>query len=125
MKLMLDVLEIEYGSKYAELAVKSGIIRSSDAGRTGSNITREAVIAMAVRVYELKSGEKAKPTADFNVIYKDLKNISPVLLEKVKFGMQNGIATSRFSDMLGPADNITRGEVMIILEKALEAAGEL
>lgn len=125
IKLMLDVLDIEYGSKHIDLAVKSGIIKSADVGKAGNDVTREVVIAMAVRVYELKSGEKAKPSSNFSAIYKDLKNVNPALLEEVKFGIQNGIATSRFSDMLGPADNITRGEVMVILERVLEAAGEL
>jgi len=124
-RLMLDMLDADYGSNYMALAVRAGIVQSFDGNLPGSNCTREKLIAMAVRVIELKTSQKAITTVDDTGIFKDIGQVSAVFLPKIRFALEKGIITSRFSDTLGPKDPITRAETMILLEKLLRYAGEL
>lgn len=124
-KFMLDMLDIDYGNNYMTLAVKSGIVQSADSGKPTANCTREKLIAMVVRVWELKTSQKAKATVDDTGIYKDIGQVSASLLSKIKFAQENGVITSRFSDTLGPKDPVTRAEAMVLAEKLLRYAGEL
>ena len=122
---MLDMLEVDYGSNYMTLAVKAGIVQSADGSKPTIYCTREKLIAMVVRVCELKTLQKAKATVDDTGIYKDISQVSAALLPKIRFAQENGVIISRFSDTLGPKDPITRAESMILLEKLLRYTGEL
>lgn len=124
-KFMLDMLEVDYGNNYMSLAVKSGILQSSDLNSAFAECTREKLIAMAMRVCELKTSQKAKATADYTSVYKDIAQTAPSLLPKIRFAQEIGVITSRFSDMLGPKDIVTRAEAMVLLEKLLRYVGEL
>ncbi len=124
-KFMLDMLEADYGSNYMSLAVKSGILQSSDLNAASAECTREKLIAMTMRVCELKTSQKAKATADYTGVYKDIAQAAPSLLPKIRFAQEIGVITSRFSDVLGPKDIVTRAEAMVLLEKLLRYAGEL
>ena len=124
-KFMLDMLEVDYGSNYMSLAIKSGILQSSDLNAASAECTREKLIAMTMRVCELKTSQKAKATADHTGVYKDIAQAAPSLLPKIRFAQEIGVITSRFSDMLGPKDIVTRAEAMVLLEKLLRYAGEL
>ncbi len=124
-KFMLDILDVEYGSNYMTLAVKAGIVQSADSGSPTAICTREKLIAMAVRVCELKTKQKAAATAGDTGAYKDIGEVSAPLLSKIKFAQENGVITSRFSDMLGPKDPVTRAESMVLIEKVLRYAGEI
>ena len=124
-KFMLDILDLEYGSNYMVLAVKSGIVQNADRSKTASNCTREKFIAMVIRVCELKTSQKAKATINDAGIYKDISQVNAVLLPKINYAQEIGVITSRFSDTLGPKDPITRGEAMVLTEKLLRYAGEL
>jgi len=124
-RFMLDMLDADYGSNYMAIAVKAGIVQSSDSNSPDSNCTREKLIAMAVRIIELKTSQKAAATVDDTGIYKDIGQVGAVFLPKIRFALENGIITSRFSDTLGPKDPITRAETMTLLEKLLRYAGEL
>jgi hypothetical protein len=80
---------------------------------------------MAMRICELKTSQKAaSDTADISV-YKDISQVSPALLPRLRFAQENGLITSRFSDTLGPKDVVTRAEAMVLLEKVLRYAGEI
>ena len=125
VKIMLDVLDYDYGPDYMSMAVNSGIISSSDIDKPDNNCTREKIIAMAVRLYELKSGEKAVISNNYTDAYEDMEHVSADLLPKVKFAAENGIVTSRFANTLGPADPVTRAEVMVLLEKLMAFTGEV
>lgn len=124
-KLMLDMLDVDYGSNYKTLAIKSGIAQKGDMDSSASNCTREKLIAMAVRVLELKTGEKASYSEDYTGVYKDMKQTSAAYLPKIKFAKEIGVITSRFSDTFGPKDPVTRAEAMVLLEKLLRYTGEL
>jgi hypothetical protein len=124
-KFMLDIMDVEYGTNYMALAVKSGIVRRADSTNPTAVCTREKLVAMAVRVIELKTSQKATPTVDDTGIYKDASQISVSLLPQIKFALENGIITSRFYDTFGPKDPVTRAETMILAEKILRFSGEL
>lgn len=124
-KFMLDLLDVSYGNDYMTLAAKAGIIQSADINNVSANCTREKMIGMAMRVYELKTSEKAKASSDDTAVYKDINQVSPALLPKIKFAQEIGVITSRFSDTLGPKDPVTRAESMVLLEKLLRYAGEI
>lgn len=125
VKLMLDVLGYGYDSQYMTVAAKSGLIASSDVSNPGSYCSREKAIAMAVRLYEIKSGEKAEPTYGSPVVFQDINQVSSTFAQKVRFAVENGIAIGRTSTVLGPKDNITRAELLVLLEKYLAMTGEL
>ncbi|MGE5614125.1 MAG: fibronectin type III domain-containing protein [Bacillota bacterium] len=124
-KFMLDMLDVDYGSNYMTLAVKAGIVPVADSGSAAQGCTREKLIAMAMRVCELKTSQCAKASSDETYIYKDIRQADPKLLPKIRFALEIGVITSRFSDTLGPKDVVTRAEAMVLLEKLLRYTGEL
>jgi len=125
VKFMLDMMDYDYSNDYMMLAVRSGIASSADIGNVNSLCTREKLITMTVRLYELKSGEKAVVSGSNITSYSDINEVSAGALQKVKFAVENGIIISRFSDILGPKDPVTRAEAMVLLEKLLVFVGEI
>ncbi|NSW90189.1 MAG: fibronectin type III domain-containing protein [Firmicutes bacterium] len=125
VKFILDVMDYDYGNNFLNAALRAGIISKTDLDMPEKGCTREKALFMAARLYELKTGEKAKPRENGPYPFKDMDKISPHFLDKVKFAIENGFMSYRISDMLEPDSVIMRGEFMGILEKVLEAAGEL
>jgi hypothetical protein len=125
VKFMLDVLDYDYSSDYMTAAVRAGLVSRDDHGSAGAECTREKAIMMAVRVYELKSGEKAVPPAYSLNLYEDMNRVSPAALPKIKFAAESGIIISRFENILGPKDPVTRAELMVLIEKVMVLAGEI
>lgn len=124
VKFMLDMLDYSYSSGYMDTGVKAGFISSAEKGSAAALCTREKAIAMAVRVCELKTQEKAIAVDDTTGNFKDLSNVAPALLPKIRFAAESGIITYRFNDTLGPKDTVTRAEIMVLLEKLLKYAEE-
>ncbi len=124
-RFMLDMLDYSYGGDYMSIAVKSGLITSADSTQPEAQSTRENIIAMAIRLYELKASEKAVSTRNDTGVFKDIGQVSASLLPKIKFAAENGIIISRFNDTLGPKDPVTRAETAALLEKLLRYTGEL
>lgn len=124
VKFMFDVLDYNYGNDYLALAVKSGLIASSNSGGPEEVCTREKLVAMAVRVYEIKTGSVAKASSGAK-IFNDMSEVTSVLLPRIRFAAENGIITSRFEKTFGPKDPVSRGETMVLLEKLLIFAGEM
>lgn len=124
-KFMLDIMDAEYGTNYMTLAVKSGIVLRADSTNPSAYCTREKLVAMGVRVIELKTSQRAVTTVDDTGIYRDASQISVSLLPQIKFALENGVITSRFNDTFGPKDPVTRAEAMVLIEKILKFAGEL
>jgi hypothetical protein len=124
VKLMFDVLGYNYSGDYMAVAVKSGIIKYSASKNPSGKASREVVIAMAVRVYELKSSDVAKPSTNRDNDYSDMSSTNPQLLSKVRYAYENGMLPSTWSK-LSPGSAITRGETMYIVEKALVLAGDM
>ncbi len=125
VKFMLDIMDYDYGTGYMTTAAKAGIVNAADIGRAGEYCTREQLISMSVRVCEIKTSERAGNDNTDLSIYKDIEQVSPALLAKIRYAQRTGVITGRFSDMLGPKDIVTRAEAMVLLEKLLRYAGEI
>lgn len=125
VKFILDMADYSYGGDYMKIAVKSGLITSADAIKADMQCTREKIIAMAMRIYEIKASEKAVFTGNDTGVYKDIGEVEASLLPKIKFAVKNGIIISRFTNTLGPKDPVTRAEMAVLLEKLLKFTGEL
>ena len=125
VRLALDVMDYEYDEQYLRAAYRSGIIQINDMENPYRGCTREKALAIAARLYELKTGEKASPRSTDVYPFKDMDKVSPSLLNKVQFAIQNGFMSDRYSNMLNPDEVILRGEFMGILEKVMRLAGEV
>jgi len=124
VKLMFDILDYDYGNNYMTLAAKSGIIASNSSLKSGDVCSREQLVAMVVRVYEIKTGSSAKASSNVST-FNDMSEVTPSLKSKIMFAAENGIITSRFNSTFGPKDPVSRGEAMVLLEKLLVYVGEI
>jgi hypothetical protein len=125
VKIMLDVLDYRYGNDFMTVAVKTKLILQSDLNHISGSCTREKLLAMSVRVYEIKTGVPVKASSADSGIYRDYNSVNTALRTKVAFAVENGIAVTSGSDFIGPGETVTRGEVMATLERVLSMAGEL
>ncbi|HOV25543.1 MAG TPA: S-layer homology domain-containing protein [Pseudobacteroides sp.] len=125
VKLMLDVMNVNYGNDYMIMASRSKIITEDEISKQGDNCTREKAIAMICRLYEIKTGKSGKLSSLSNSGYKDINTVSQKYAKEVNFAIQNGIVTKRGSDYLNPLGAVTRGEAAAMIEKLLVLTGEL
>jgi len=125
VKLMLDVMNVNYGNDYMVKASRSQIITEDEISKQGDNCTREKAIAMICRLYEIKTGKSGKLSSLGNSGYKDMSMVSQKYAKEVNFAIHNGIVTKRGSDYLNPLGAATRGEVAAMMEKLLILTGEL
>jgi hypothetical protein len=125
VKFMLDVLKYDYSNDYMITAAKAGLINASDTAAANAPCTREKAIAMVMRLYEKKSGQKSVSASQNTQIFKDMSDIDGLYKGKVEFAVENGIVTGRGGGILGPKDQVTRGEIMELLERILALNGEL
>lgn len=108
VKLMLDVLDYDYGADYISESAKAGLISFQDTSSAGQNCTIEKVSLMLARVFEIKTGQILEQKS------------------KSEFAAQNGMVIIRDNGKLAsPKDYATRAEVVALLEKLLVYIGEL
>ncbi|MDQ2087864.1 fibronectin type III domain-containing protein [Herbivorax sp. ANBcel31] len=108
VKFMFDILEYQYSDRVMIDAAKVGLITNAEVSNSNRNCTVDKVYEMITRVYELKTdqflGER----------------------ERQEFIRQNGLDLVRDDGTVADgSDEITRGEVMWLLEKLLVYTGEL
>lgn len=125
VKLMLDVMDVNYGNDFMTKASRSRIISENDISKQGNNCTRENAIAMICRLYEIKTGKSAKASSIGNTGFKDMAAVSEKYAKEVNFAIQNGIVAKRDTDYLIPSGAVTRGEEAAMIEKLLILIGEL
>lgn len=125
VKVMFDILGYSYDGQYMTAAVKSGLLTTADLSNSTGYCSREKAISMAVRLYEIKTGEKTRPEDYSQSPFYDMDQITAAYRQKVGFAVENGIAIGRTATILGPRDNITRAELLTLLEKYLVFTGEL
>ncbi len=123
IELAMDVLGQDYSAS-AEKAVKAGLISIQDALYPEADCTREKGAAIAVRIYEIKTGQRASPSGEVN-IYRDQAEISRELRDKVLFAAENGLLAVEPGKLLSPRAELSRGEFAFMLERALLLAGEI
>ncbi len=124
VKLLFDTIEnYKYGSDYMQTAVKIGLTNINK--QASSLCTRQEAAAMATILYEIKSSTRTKASLDVIKSYSDYGQVDKTILSKVAFAAENGFIPNSSAAKLNPNEQITRGEFMYMIEKALVLAGEI
>jgi hypothetical protein len=123
VKLVLDVLDYNYDSDYMAIAQKAGLIKSGL--RDGDICTREEAACMAAVMYKIKSAESIESDQSSLKSYKDYSNFDSAIVSKVAFAAENGFVPNSSSGYFYPKQEISRGELMYMLDKALVMTGDV
>lgn len=113
--------DVPAGSWYAKdvsIAYKAGIVQGTSADRfsPGAKITREEMVALAVRSYEALKGQKpAASTASFQ----DEDQISAWALEYAKKASALGLVQGRAASQFAPRGESTRAEAAQVIYRLL------
>ena len=108
VKIMFDILGYQYSNNYMLEAAKAGLIENREVSRQARNCTVDEVYEMMIKVYELKTGEVLGHK------------------ERQEFIKENGMVLVRENGRIAEGGSeITRGEVVWLLEKLLVYTGEL
>lgn len=108
VKIMFDILGYQYSNNYMLEAAKAGLIENREVSRQVRNCTVDEVYEMMIKVYELKTGEVLGHK------------------ERQEFIKENGMVLVRENGRIAEGGSeITRGEVVWLLEKLLVYTGEL
>lgn len=114
VRLVLDVCDYNYNGDEFSVAAKSGITRHITTKEPNEFCSRQEVIAMVVRAYEIKTGVKAQ--SDFSIKhYIDSNFVDQNLLPMIRFAVEKGIAVSKSRTELAPHQPVTRGDFIIML----------
>lgn len=124
VKIIFDTIGgYKYDNGYMQTAAKIGLVKANKL--TSGLCTRQEAAAMATVLYEIKSGTRTKAKLDMVSGYSDYGRLDKTILSKVAFAVENGFVPNASSTKLNPTENITRGEFMYMIEKALVLAGEI
>jgi hypothetical protein len=116
-------LDYDYDSDYLQKAQRAGFIKAGLLDE--ESCTREQAACMAAVLYEMKSGEKIAGNQNSLKNYKDYSSFDAAIISKVSFAVENGFVPDSSSGYFNPRQEITRGELMYMLEKALVMAGDI
>jgi hypothetical protein len=125
VKLMLDVMDVNYDNDYMTTASRAQLIASNEVLRIEDNCSREKAIAMICRLYEIKTGKSGKVSSLTKSGIKDIGQVSVKYAAQVNFAIQNGIVAWHDENYLDPLGTVTRGEEAAMIEKLLILTGEL
>lgn len=125
VRMAFDILEYNYGRNYMNTALRSGMIPHAVMSGTDGRLSRETAMYIAVRLYELKSGEKKKSTVKVPDIFDDLNKINAYLKDKVLYAIENAVLFPVEGNNLNPDAPVTRSEIMVLFEKILALCGEI
>ena len=123
VKLVLDVLDYNYDSDYMGVAQKSGLIKSGLRDR--DICTREEAACMAAVMYKIKTAESIESNQSSLKSYKDYSSFDTAIASKVAFSAENGFVPISSTGYFYPKQEVSRGELMYILDKALAMAGDV
>lgn len=122
--MMLDVCNYKRTGNGFDAAAKAGITRYVEISNPDRYCTRQEVITMIARVYEIKTGKKAEssiPLSGYTDSYRVNRNVLPIIC----FAVEKGIAIGRTQTQLAPDQSVSRGDVIMMIERMLAAAGEI
>lgn len=122
-KFILDVLDVDYDTNnYLQTAFKAGFMRLV---KNKQNVSRQEVVTMLVRLYEIKTGEAAEIINMPITQYSDASEIGSAYVPILRFAVQKGFVIGKTADILAPTEPVTRAEVITMLKRTLEAIGEM
>lgn len=124
VKILFDTIDdYKYDSGFMQTAAKLGLVNTNKLA-TGM-LTRQEAACMATVLYEIKSGTRTKGNVNIISSYSDYGKVDKSIQNRVAFAVENGFVPNVTETKLNPAENISRGEFMYMLEKALVLAGEI
>ena len=108
VKIMFDILEYKYSNNFMLEAAKVGLIENRSVSNSTMNCTVDEVYEMMIKIYELKTNQLLERR------------------ERQEFIKENGMVLVRQNGRVADGKSeITRGEIMWLLEKLLVYTGEL
>jgi len=121
--LFADVDENSWYSSAVSTGYRYGLIMGSDGKyRPEDEITREeamTIIARAMNITALQTGESNNLVAGFA----DGQSVSDWAMDAVEKCLEAGLVQGRSNNVLAPGDNITRAEVVTIVQRLLVKSG--
>lgn len=107
-RLILDILDKPYGSDIMKIMSRAGFYPT--AFSHDAELTKEAAIFAAVRLYELKKAKTALMPKNYKIAYKDVSSISAIYKNKIGFAAAKGLLPADSRNRLNPGGKFSRGE---------------
>ena len=123
VKMLLDATEVGYEHNHMDIAQKAGILSAFNNTDALRNITTEETVSMVMRLYEIKTGQVLPQTPISNA-YMDSQDVDSVYRRYIGNALNMKILT-RLSSYISPTGNMTRGEMLAMIERLLQTLGEL
>lgn len=127
MKHIFDIIPYEYGREnIAWIARRSGFMLPSNAKKADEPLQKDEAIYAVLAVLGKKTGRPV--SGDIQISEKiddfdDFEKIAPAYRSAAAYAIENGVIAPEW--MYNPEESVTRGELLIMIEKMLMLAGEL
>jgi hypothetical protein len=120
--ILFKAFGYKYSGNYMDSAYKAGFVTGVDF----SDMLMEEAVAMVVRAYEVKSGNKADPNPPAASLSPGVEEVDESLRGRVQFAIDNGLLLPLMPTGKFPTGKIvTRGELAAIIAVTLEFLGVL
>ena len=120
-----DVKDADWFSSYVKAAFKEGIVTGYEDGNYKPNdkITREQAMVMISKTMKITGLDIQITDSDKNMFeskYSDINGCSYWARDSIERCLKAGIVTGKGIENIAPKDNITRGEVAVIIKRLLQ-----
>ena len=120
-----DVKDADWFSTYVKAAYKEGIVTGYEDGNYKPNdkITREQAMVMISKTMNITGLDVQITDNDkkmFETKYSDINSSSIWARDSIERCLKAGIVSGKGIEMIVPKDNITRGEVAVIIKRLLQ-----
>ena len=126
VKLLLDLAGASYdNNNFLTMAARSGIIQSATDISDGY-ARKDQAISLLISYYRFRTKLPANPdNPSAWSYYRDLNRVSSGYLNAVRFAIENGVVQENQTGYLNPDQNITYGELVVMLKRLLIICGDL
>lgn len=123
VKMLLDSSETSYDNNYMDIAQKAGILSIISNLDPSRNISTEEAVSMVMRLYEIRTGQML-PQTPISSTFTDVSDVDSTYSSYIANALNMKILT-RLSSYIAPQDNMTRGEMLAMIERLLETLGKM
>lgn len=123
VKMLLDSTDTSYNDDYMNIAKKAGILSGIVNTDSSRRITTEEGVSMVMRLYEIRTGQTL-PTALISSAYMDSQDVGSAYSSYIGNALNMKILT-RLRSYISPKDNVSRGEMLAMIERLLQTLGKL
>ncbi|GEC82667.1 immunoglobulin-like domain-containing protein [Lysinibacillus sphaericus] len=122
-----DVAQDAWYAHYLNTATEYNLIQGYGNGKFGPNdkITRQQAMTILARALSLTNINTSITEDEINSIlapFSDNQQIADDAKRYIALSVKTGLVTGRSNQMIAPADNITRAEVAVIIERFLKTS---